>query len=60
MTRTMDAAAVAEIRAEMTRAKTSSKARAALAKLALSRDNLTKCGRAEWQKELNAQQNRRT
>lgn len=52
MPRIMDAAAVAEIRREMDEAKTNPKARRALARAALSRTNLTACGRAEWEKEL--------
>ena len=52
MTRTMDAAAVAEIRAKMDKWKTSRKARRRLAEVALNRPNLTPCGRAEWEKEL--------
>lgn len=50
--KTMDAAAVAHIRREMDAAKTSKNARKRLAELALTRPNLTDCGRAEWQKEL--------
>lgn len=50
--RIMDGPAVAEIRREMDKAKTSKKARQSLAIHALSRNNVTDCGRAEWQKEL--------
>lgn len=59
MTRTMNAAAVAKIRKEMDKARTSAAARVAMARLALSRNNLTACGKAEWEKELNAQTARR-
>jgi hypothetical protein len=52
MARIMDAAAVAEVRAEMDKARTNAKARRRLAEVALSRPNLTPCGRAEWEKEL--------
>ena len=52
MTKQMNATAVAQIRSEMDKAKTAKGARKAMAKLALSRNNLTDCGRAEWQKEL--------
>jgi len=52
MTKQMNAQAVAQIRSEMDVAKTSKGARKAMAKLALIRNNLTDCGRAEWQKEL--------
>jgi len=52
MTKQMDATAVAQIRSEMDKAKTAKGARKAMAKLALTRNNLTDCGRAEWQKEL--------
>jgi uncharacterized protein with beta-barrel porin domain len=52
MTKQMNAAAVSQIRSEMDKAKTSKGARKAMAKLALSRNNLTECGRAEWQKEI--------
>jgi hypothetical protein len=52
MTKQMNATAVAQIRSQMDAAKTSKGARKAMAKLALSRNNLTDCGRAEWQKEL--------
>ena len=52
MTKTMNAAAVAQIRQQMDKANTAKGARKAMAKLALSRNNLTDCGRAEWQKEL--------
>ncbi len=52
MTRIMDADAVREIRAEMDKWRTSKKARQAMARAALSRDNVTDCGRAEWEKEL--------
>jgi hypothetical protein len=54
MTRIMDQTAVAAIRAEMDKAKTNKTARRCLARAALARDNLTTCGRAEWQKELSA------
>jgi hypothetical protein len=49
---TMNSVAVSKIRREMDSAKTSKKARIAMAKLALTRNNLTICGRIEWQKEL--------
>ena len=52
MTKQMNAAAVAKIRRDMDTAKTAKSARKAMAKLALTRNNLTDCGRAEWQKEL--------
>jgi hypothetical protein len=52
MTKQMDATAVSQIRSEMDAAKTAKSARKAMAKLALSRNNLTECGRAEWKKEL--------
>lgn len=52
MTKQMNATAVSQIRREMDAAKTSKGARKAMAKLALTRNNLTDCGRAEWQKEL--------
>lgn len=52
MTKQMNATAVAQIRSEMDKAKTAKNARRAMAKLALTRNNLTDCGRAEWQKEL--------
>lgn len=52
MTKTMDAKAVVEIRREMDKANTAKNARKRLAELALKRNNLTDCGRAEWQKEL--------
>ena len=52
MTRIMNAAAVAAIRAEMDKANTNKKARQAMARAALSRPNLTDCGRAEWEKEI--------
>jgi len=48
----MDAKSVSQIRSEMDAAKTAKSARKAMARLALSRNNLTPCGRAEWQKEL--------
>jgi len=50
MTRTMDGVAVRSIIAEMDRAGTKASARKAMARLALSRSNLTDCGRAEWEK----------
>ena len=52
MTKQMNATAVSEIRREMDKAKTAKNARRRLAELALKRNNLTDCGRAEWQKEL--------
>jgi hypothetical protein len=54
MTRTINAAAVSEICAEMDKAKTTRAARSAMARLALSRTNLTPCGRTQWEKELAA------
>lgn len=47
MARIMNGAAVANIRKEMDTAKTAKNARRKLAEIALSRDNLTACGRAE-------------
>jgi predicted 2-oxoglutarate/Fe(II)-dependent dioxygenase YbiX len=52
MTKQMNATAVAQIRSQMDAAKTANGARKAMAKLALTRNNLTDCGRAEWLKEL--------
>lgn len=52
MSKQMNANAVAQIRSEMDKAKTAKNARRRLAELALKRNNLTDCGRAEWQKEL--------
>lgn len=51
--RTMDGKAVREIREDMDRANTKPAARKALARAALARNNLTDCGRREWEKELN-------
>jgi hypothetical protein len=48
----MDAQAVSAIRREMDRARTSKRARQAMARVALALANLTPCGRAEWLKEL--------
>jgi hypothetical protein len=52
MRRLMNRAAVAQIREEMDATGTQRNARKALAKAALSRANLTPCGREEWSKEL--------
>jgi len=48
----MNRAAVQEIRREMDAAKTGKAARQKMARLALSRPNLTACGREEWEREL--------
>ena len=55
MTRMMDAAAVREITDQMRRDTKSKTARIAMAKVALSRDNLTDDGRVVWQAFLDEQ-----